>query len=466
MKRHSLIVGLAAAVCTMEAALPPRATAEVSDADFQAVKEAMKKLGDKVQKLEELHQKDQEQIQQMRDKLTQSQVAAPVAGQNPAPTTVTNSYNPQAVANSMTSDQRSGNASSMQPVHPIPTDSASANRNFGIYGDAEFQFAKTTGMPGTFVQGDFAPIFLYRANDNVLFEAGFDFILQNTANTTFATGGGQNTTINLSFATLDYLINDYATLVVGNMIGSLGTYNERSAGWLNKIPDGPMTESMLLPSNEIGAQLRGAVPLWDTGQSLSYSVFGANGPGSADGTGTAAALDLGGNVINTHYHPSGGGRIGWFLPFSYHYDFELGISGEAGEWNNVGNQWAAGVADAALHLGPNFELKGEYMRTGYGTADAGNIRSSGWWTQAGYKLAGLNLSLPFINNLELVGRYDTVGGFYDAATSTPNVRTRRYTVGYVYYITNALLFEGDYEFIRSNENPAANELILQLSYGF
>jgi len=40
-------------------------------------------------------------------------------------------------------------------------------------------------------------------------------------------------------------------------------------------------------------------------------------------------------------------------------------------------------------------------------------------------------------------------------------------VGYIYYLTSALLFEGDYEFINSTD-PAqpSTQLILQISYGF
>jgi hypothetical protein len=468
MKRSSLVLGLTATVCALGAGLPTRALAEVSDADLQAIKQAMQQLGEKVRKLEETHEKDQEQIRQLQQK-----VGAIQKNESPSvPTTSTgglpgtNAPTSAAVMNAINTSPGPSAAPSMQPVHPIPTDSASANRNFGIYGDAEVQFSKSTGTPGGFVMADFAPIFLYRANDNVLFEAGFDFILQNNANTPLATGGGQNTSVNLSFATLDYMLNDYLTLVAGNMLGSLGTYNERSAGWLNKFPDGPMTEDLLIPGSMVGAQLRGAVPIGETGQSLTYAAVGGNGPGSADGAGSAASLDLAGNVLNTHYHPSGGGRLGWFVPISYRHDFEIGVSGQSGEWNNVGNQWSAAVVDAALHLGPNFEAKGEYIRTWYGTADSGNIKSYGWWAQAGYKLAGLNLNVPFISNLEMVGRYDTVGGYYDPATLIADVHVKRYTVGYVYYITNALLFEGDYEFVRSSENPASNEVIFQLSYGF
>jgi hypothetical protein len=193
-----------------------------------------------------------------------------------------------------------------------------------------------------------------------------------------------------------------------------------------------------------------------------------NGPSSADGSGSADALDLGGNVglrsdnavANLHGHPSGGARVGWFVPFKPHYDLELGLSGQSGEWDDAGQHlWSASVADASLHLGANFEVKGEYIRSWYGSDDHGIVRPEGWWVQAGYKLAGLNLDWPFINNLELVNRYDSI-------LDGLGTRTRRYTVGYIYYFSNTLLFEGDYEFLHSNDPAQKDQLIFQLSYGF
>jgi len=194
-----------------------------------------------------------------------------------------------------------------------------------------------------------------------------------------------------------------------------------------------------------------------------------NGPGSSDGTGDAASLDLGGNVglrsdgavANLHNSPAGGGRLAVFIPFKPRYDLELGISAAVSQWDNAGNHlWMAGVIDAALHLGPNFELKGEYIATRYGSDDLGTINQNGWFVQAGYKLAGLNVELPGINNLELVGRYDALR---DGLGNT----TDQYTIGGVYYVTTALLLEADYEFINSSDpTQPSNQLILQISYGF
>jgi len=47
-------------------------------------------------------------------------------------------------------------------------------------------------------------------------------------------------------------------------------------------------------------------------------------------------------------------------------------------------------------------------------------------------------------------------------------KTDRITAGFVYYLTNTLLFEGDYEWLHSR-GPAAlpsNQFVVQLSYGF
>jgi hypothetical protein len=351
-------------------------------------------------------------------------------------------------------------------VETAPTESSGplATHSFSIVGDAEVQFGKIAGQHGAFMLSDFAPIFLFRGGDKILFEAGFDFIIQNNA----PGGSGYTTTVNLSFATLDYLINDYVTFVGGNMLLPLGTYSERSAGWLNKIPDAPLPRSVL-PGNGVGLQLRGGIPFGDKGQSLTYSAFVVNGPGSVDGSGKADQLDLGGNVgltsdarfANLHGGAGEGGRIALFWPWKPLYDLEVGVSGMSSPWDNAGRrQYSALVADWALHVGPSVEVKGEYMNTWVGTDNAGTITPHGWWVQAGYKLLGLNLN-PYLNKLELVGRYDTVN---DGLGS----RTDRGTFGAVYYVTNTLWLEGDYEFTSNHgPNPLPDEsLLFQISYGF
>jgi len=428
--------------CALGLARAPQAAAQVREADFKALQAAVAKLSEEVQSLkatntvaEQMHALDVQQIQQLQQKLAETQQTAADTAQRVAATT------------------------QAQPLPRVPIDETTVNHNFQILGDAEVQYAKQSGGNGSFYLADFAPIFLYRGGDNILFEAGFDTTIGNNAPNTNGVGG-YTTTFNLSFAQLDYVLSDYLTLCAGDMLLPLGTYAERGAGWLNKLPDDPLARQFL-PDAGVGAQLRGAVALGDAGKILNYSVYGVNGPSSMDGTGSASQLDLGGNVgPNLHADPAGGGRLGVFLPFKPRYDLELGLSGMAGKWDSSDTHlYTAGVVDAALHLGPSFEAKGEYIRTRYGTDDLGLITQEGWWSQVGYKLAGLNLELPGVNNLELVGRYDSL---HDGQGTS----TRRYSVGYVYYLTSALLFEGDYEFLHSTDPSQVNQLVFQLSYGF
>ncbi len=434
------MLGLVTAGCVMGLAFPTNVTAVVSDSDFNALKNLVQQMNGKLQSLEQTNQLYQQTIQQLQRQLGETQTLA------------TNAV------------QKAEAAAQAQPLPRVPIDEATVNHNFQILGDAEFQYAKASGQNGSFLLADFAPIFLYRAGDNILFEAGFDTTIQNNA----PNSSGYSTSFDLSFAQLDYVMNDYVTLAAGDLLLPLGTYTERGAGWLNKIPDDPLAVDALIPGSGVGAELLGAIPVGDAGKFLNYSVYGVNGPSSADGTGNAGALDLGGNVgvrsdgvvANLHGDLSGGARLGFFVPFKPHYDLELGLSGQSGEWDNAGSHlWSAGVLDAALHLGPNFEAKGEYIVSRYGSDDFGQIDQHGWYMQAGYKLAGLNFELPAINNLELVGRYDSL---HDGLGTS----TERYTVGYVYYFTSTLLFEGDYEFLHSTDPTQVNQLILQLSLGF
>ena len=458
MKTRRWMFGLMATICVMGMALPPRAAAQVSLVDFDALKDAVRKLSEQVQSLqqtnvirEQVHEQDVQQIQQLQERLAATRQIATNA------------------------EQKSIEAAQAQPPSRQPIDEATVNHNFMILGDAEFQYAKAAGQHGAFVQADFAPIFLYRGGDKILFEAGFDATLQNGQNDAGTHDSGSSTSFDLSFAQLDYVMNDYATLCAGDILLPLGTYTERGAGWVNKMPDDPLAVDALIPGSGIGAELQGGIPLGDSGKLLNYQVYGVNGPSSMDGTGSAGQLDLGGNVgirsdgttANLHGHPTGGARLGIFMPFKPHYDLELGVSGQSGEWDDAGSHlYTAGVLDAALHLGPSFEAKGEYIVSRFGSDDLGIIHQQGWFVQAGYKLAGLNLELPAINNLELVGRYDSLHNAYDSVNNAFDFNTRRYTAGFVYYITNTLLFEGDYEFLHSTDPSQVDQLILQLSYGF
>ena len=428
----------------------------VSDEDFQKMQQQMLQQSQQIQELQKAHQEDQQEIQQLKQQQGVTQKSA------------TETQQKAEDAQKKAEEAKQTAASAEESAKAATVTGPDALQNFTVVGDAETQFAKTEGQHSAFALADFAPIFLFRATDKVLFEAGFDVILQNGVNPAGTHDSGSGNSVSLSFGTLDYLFNDYVTVVAGDMLLPLGTYSERGAGWLNKIPDDPLPRNVL-PGSGVGLQLRGAMPIGDSGQAVTYAVYGVNGPSSSDGTADSGQLDLGGNIgltsggntANLHGTPSAGGRVGWFFPWKAHSDVELGVSGQSGTWNDADNKsWSALVFDGALHLTQNIEVKGEYVNTWVESTDRGTFAPRGWWLQAGYKLAGLDLDFPMINSLELVARYDTTNDGL-------GTRIGRTTAGYVYYITNTLWFEGDYEWVNSSDpSQANNNLIFQLSYGF
>ena len=204
MRIHTRLCGILAAGCALGVALIPRAAA-VTDEEFNALKNMVQQLGEKVQKLEgahdqdqKTHEQDQQQIQRLKEQVGETQKTATDAQQKA-----------EAVAQA-------------QPPRPMPGE-GNATHNFTMVGDAEIQFGKVDGQHSAFGLADFAPIFLFRARDNVLFEAGFDIKLQNNLpGTANGTGGGPTTTFDMSFAQLDYLFNDYVTFVAGDMLLQIG----------------------------------------------------------------------------------------------------------------------------------------------------------------------------------------------------------------------------------------------------
>src|SRR5260370_26309096 len=68
-------------------------------------------------------------------------------------------------------------------VETVPTESSGplATHSFSIVGDAEVQFGKIAGQHGAFMLSDFAPIFLFRGGDQILFASGFYLIITTNA---------------------------------------------------------------------------------------------------------------------------------------------------------------------------------------------------------------------------------------------------------------------------------------------
>jgi len=423
--------------------LPLHLTAAVSDEDFQ-------KLQQQLQKLQSQREQDRKEIDQLKQKLGETEKTAATAQQTAS----------EAVAKAQA------------PVNPVPSEEASAKHNFLITGYASALYDKQEGKNGGFLLGSFSPILLFRASDKILFESELEFGLSRNEE------GEAETETELEYAQIDYAFNDYLTFIGGKFLLPLGQFPEKlHPAWINKLPTMPivytgvgnlMHDEGILPFSDIGVQARGAMHLGPSDAVLSYSTYLVNGPGANnDGELTFEdALNMMSGDVTTSGTPSGGGRLAVFYPWTPYHDFELGISGQTGTWDaNNDLLWSAVVADAAVHLGPYTELRGEYVHTFQENGPGATIEPQGAYAQIAYKLAGLHLDWPLINNCEAVFRYDYLDT--DGRDETPGGRAHGYALGLNYYITNTLLVKGAYEFIDSTDKEHDNNrLTLQMAYGF
>src|SRR2546421_2061691 len=169
------------------------------------------------------------------------------------------------------------------------------------YGTAGFT-ARSGEDP--FFDAAFNAIFLWKFSDRLFFEGELEYEFEDGATTT-----------NLEIAQASYLLNDYMTIGVGRFLNPMDFFVERQhMNWVNKFPDKPLAVyDGLLPESELGAQLRGVVPIGPT--KLEYVGFIANAPGlmtAPDDLSSLGMLDFD-PTANLGGHVAVGGHVG-FIP--------------------------------------------------------------------------------------------------------------------------------------------------------
>ncbi len=435
MKKTTRLLAVGISAFSLLLPNPPRAGAQTND-DLKAT---LQQQGQQIQELLNGRAEDQKKIQHLeqlvgetKQKAEQSQQTATTAQQKAEETQKT------------TADV----AAKVQTLQSAPSEEASVQRNFMVTGMADTTYQKSKGQNGSFAQAHVAPILLFRASDKILFETELEMKVLSDG----------STELGLEYAQLDYLVNDYLTLIAGRFVLPLGVVREKhDAVWINKLPIQPLPESdatALIPENDIGVQARGAFHINDP-LIMTYALYLGNGSGTN-------GFNSGSSASGT---PNGGGRLALFYAWKANHDVEFGVSGQTGRGTADNLLWSAFVLDAALHLGPNLECRGEFINTWEDTTDAGTLKRKGWWVQAAYKLAGLDLELPVINDLETVFRY---GG-----EQLPDGYIRQYDLGLIYHVSNTLLLKGAYSFLNGNaynqnsgNNTWPNMFTLQVAYGF
>ncbi len=306
------------------------------------------------------------------------------------------------------------------------------------YGTAGFT-ARSGEDP--FFDAAFNAIFLWKLTDRLFFEGELELEFED-----------EETTINLEIAQASYLLNDYMTIGVGRFLNPTDYFVERQhMNWVNKLPDKPLAVyDGLLPESEMGAQLRGVIPIGPT--KLEYVGFVANAPGlitAPDDFSELGMLDFD-NDANLGGHVAVGGHLG-FIPIP---QLEVGYGIQRSK---------VGPRDHAVE---NILQSADfnYVQDSILLKGLINFRAQWVWSHVGRFVYDPDGSQGFyIKNFEGVFRYDRLNQLH-----TPvGFDEQRWTLGLNYWVTPSAVVKLAYEFDDKNGGARDQDaFMMQAAVGF
>ena len=324
---------------------------------------------------------------------------------------------------------------------------AGSTKHFAGYADVGYTDAKRS--TGSFNAVNFNPAFHYQYQNFVLLDAELEVAV--------TPEGGTET--GLEFATINLLLHDYVALYAGKFNSGIGQFRQNlHPGWINKLPSVPVGfgHDQAAPSQEVGAGLRGALPLG--AMRFTYDVWVGNGPrlelnGAGDeiemiGTEGAAGDEDGKKVYGT--------RLALF-PLR---GLELGVSGARGDVGLAGEavrSYRVAGADAAYQW-RNLQLRTEYVEQKVGDLETSVAPDGGKWKT--YYVQGAYRFDP--SKVEAVLRY--------GKQTTPHAdqNQKQWAAGVNYWFAPNLAAKAAYEFNKGLADTPTDDdrLLLQLAYGF
>lgn len=337
---------------------------------------------------------------------------------------------------------------------------------FLLSGYAFAGFNNLEGENSSFNAG-FNPIFLWKLNDNLLFEGELEIAVED-----------DETEVALEYAQISYIVNDHLTLGAGKFLNPSNYFSERlHPAWINKFASAPLPfgHDGLMAGTQLGIQARGGIPIGST--RATYAVYLSNGPslnveeeeeGGEHGP-EPGTLDYD-NFSDLNNNKAVGGRIG-FKPiptFDIGYGFEFASVAPSGtEFRNVDavthSVDANYVRNSSLLLGV-IDARAQLVwlnidNPGIMPLDYGND-SRGGYGQLAYR--PLEIDNDFIKNLEPVARYDWVDRPGDTSID-------RMSFGLNYWINSSTVLKASYEFGTEREEGESNDFTgirVQATIGF
>jgi hypothetical protein len=332
------------------------------------------------------------------------------------------------------------------------------------YGTADFT-ARSGEDP--FFDASFNALFLWKLSDRLFFEGEMELEFEDNA-----------TNINLEVAQASYLLNDYMTIGVGRFLNPMNFFVERQhMNWVNKLPDKPLAVyDGLFPESQLGAQLRGVIPIGPT--KLEYVGFVANAPvliTAPEDFSEVGMLDFP-NTGNFGGHVAVGGHVG-FIPIpevEVGYGIQRSRVGprdravenilQSADFSYVRDStFLKGLINLRAQWGWSHVGRFVYDpdgSQGFGPFEFSNNRNGGY-AQMAYRPTHIDNDI--IKNFEGVLRYDRLNQLH-----TPvGFDEQRWTLGLNYWLTPSTVIKAAYEFDDKNGGaPDQDAFMMQMAVGF
>tara|TARA_R110001583_G_scaffold85010_1_gene223067 strand:+ start:992 stop:2173 length:1182 start_codon:yes stop_codon:yes gene_type:complete len=323
------------------------------------------------------------------------------------------------------------------------------------YGHSGLNFL-TTGdkKESSYVGSTFAPIFLFKHSDKLMFESELEFALESN-----------ELVIGLEYADVMYVFNKNLIVRAGKFILPFGTFMERlHPAWINRLATRPLGfgHGGIAPGSGIGVELRGAFDLG--GPKLNYAVYSTNGPRLNDGQNEPdeAGMLIFQNFEDNNTSKAYGGRLG-LLPFddsSTEIGFSAYSTSNAGapdsDYEDVG-AFLYAIDFSFVKQIPGIsgvvDVKAQYNNSNIDTATfihthgdtngqeySFNNESNSFYTQLSYRPT--MSESDFMKKLELVGRFSN---FRTPIGSEWEERSEQYALGMNYWLTWRSLIKVDYQ---------------------
>jgi hypothetical protein len=299
------------------------------------------------------------------------------------------------------------------------------------------------------------PIFLFQFQDQVLFEAEWEFELEEGITET-----------GLEYAQLDWIVNDNLVMVGGKFLLPFGVVGERiHPSWINKFPSTPplyghdvvgFGVAPLLPIlADVGVMARGTVR--PGGYQIDLNVYVTQGPAAEEGQapGEPPELEFPASSGDNNTNKTFGARLDLAMPPWA----ELNISVFNGDYDedNLLDFTGWNVAGEARWSG--FELRGEYIQTRQEIQTAGGfptLRRHGFYGQLAYRRGPWEPVLRWTQVFD-----DKLDG------EVPQQGAWQAGLGLDYWFSPSIALVGGYELNREQGPEIDNDrFVIHIAFGF